>query len=399
MKKVLFVNGSFNEIPLIKAAHDLGYYVITSGNDSSGEGHKYSDKYVPCDYSNKELIYDLAKREMVEAICSCGNDFGALSAAYASEKLGFKGHDKYNICRFFHEKDRFKCLCDQLNLPTPKSFAFTDRALAINHLKTVKYPQIVKPSDLGGGKGMTVVENEYDGIAAIEKAFNASKIKVVLIEDYVSGEQFGFTCFIKDKKVVFNYLSRDFSDVNPFMVWTAVSLFQDEYVDLRKRIIADVEKIAQYTNMYDGMLTIQLMVSKENIYYLETMRRCLGNMHYLCLSKDFGIDIYKLFVANELGLDTSSFFKTSLCQKTTSAFMGIYSNRNGKYCRYEIDPIFDESVFYEYSILSNGDLIENCNSEKIANIFLVFNSKNKRNYFINNRKNVYKVFMDGKVNS
>ena len=84
-KKYLFVNGSFNEIPLIKAAHNLGFYVITSGNDPKGEGHPFSDEYSPTDYSNPENIYNLAKEKKVDAICSCGNDFGAISASYAAE--------------------------------------------------------------------------------------------------------------------------------------------------------------------------------------------------------------------------------------------------------------------------------------------------------------------------
>ena len=126
MKKALFVNGSYNEIPLIEAAHNLGYFVITSGNDPTGEGHKYADKYVPCDYSNKDAILELAKKEGVDGICSCGNDFGALSAAYAAEKLNLKGHDTYSVCRYFHEKDQFKHLCKELDLYTPQSRPFSN---------------------------------------------------------------------------------------------------------------------------------------------------------------------------------------------------------------------------------------------------------------------------------
>ena len=121
----------------------------------------------------------------------------------------------------------------------------------------VKFPQIIKPSDLGGGKGVSVVYNYESGVEAIKKAYFLSKIKVILIEDYIAGKQYGFTCFIKDKKVVFNYLSEDYSYLNPYMVWTAVSLYQNEEEILRKRIIADVEKIADTISVNDGFLTIQ----------------------------------------------------------------------------------------------------------------------------------------------
>lgn len=397
MKKALFVNGSYNEIPLIKAAHDLGYFVITSGNDSSGEGHKISDKYIPCDYSKKEEIYKIAKDEKVDAICSCGNDFGALSASFAAEKLGLKGHDSYEVSRIFHEKDQFKNLCNKLKLNTPRSFVFGDKKKAIAHIQNVKFPQIVKPNDLGGGKGMTVVNSFDEATKAIDKAFSASKSKIVLIEDYISGNQYGFSCFLINGKVIFNYLSRDLSYLNPYMVWTAIAFYEDEQRELRTKIVKDVEKIARFTKMCDGMLTIQLIVKDGEPYYLETMRRCLGNMHYYCLSNDFGFDVFKLFVANEFGIKVSKFLPNLVHQVSASAFMGVYSKENGKYLGYTINEKNKDKVFYRYDIMKIGENIDNFLTDKIANIFLRFNTKKERDAFIENRFDVVEVKME-KIN-
>ena len=38
-KKLLLLGGSHAEIPLIQAAHELGWYVITTGNNRDGLGH------------------------------------------------------------------------------------------------------------------------------------------------------------------------------------------------------------------------------------------------------------------------------------------------------------------------------------------------------------------------
>ena len=45
MKKLLMLNASMYEIPLIYAAKELGFYVITTGNNSSAPGHKAADEY------------------------------------------------------------------------------------------------------------------------------------------------------------------------------------------------------------------------------------------------------------------------------------------------------------------------------------------------------------------
>ncbi|MBP5551681.1 MAG: hypothetical protein J6X93_06500 [Bacilli bacterium] len=391
MKKVLFVNGSYNEIPLIEAAHKLGYYVITSGNDEKGEGHKYSDEYVPCDYSDKESIYKLAKKLHVDGICSCGNDFGALSAAYASEKLNLNGHDSYHNCRYFHEKDKFKELCDTLCISTPRSYVFTDFSFGVVFLEKAIFPLIIKPNDLGGGKGISIVSDIESGLIALEKAFQVSKSKVVLIEEYIDGPQFGYTCFIKDKSIAFDYLSQDYSYLNPFMVWSAVANFPDEYCELRSIIRHDVKLLSQYLNVYDGFLTIQLKVKDNKPYYIETMRRCLGNMHYICISNDFHFDAYELFLANELGLNTDDYLAKVKEQQQASAFMGLYANCNGKYLGYEVDDRYKKLLFYKYEVEKRGFIITNYLSEKIGMIYLSFNSKEERDSFICDMKSIVSV--------
>lgn len=70
MKKILILNGSHSEIPLICEARGLGYYVITSGNNPHLPGHKYADEYRFGDYSNQEQMLQIAKECDIDAICS-----------------------------------------------------------------------------------------------------------------------------------------------------------------------------------------------------------------------------------------------------------------------------------------------------------------------------------------
>ena len=96
-KKLLIAGGGYADIPLILSAKKLGYYVITSGNRPNELGHKYSDEYKKADFSDPDAIFNLSKDLKVSAICACCNDFSALSAAYAAEKLGLPGHDPYRV--------------------------------------------------------------------------------------------------------------------------------------------------------------------------------------------------------------------------------------------------------------------------------------------------------------
>ena len=385
------VNGSYNEIPLIASAHKAGYFVITSGNDPHGDGHRYSDQYIPADYSDMNAILKIAKEENIDAICSCGNDFGAITASFVADQMNFSGHDRLEVCKCFHEKDHFKRVCEELSLKTPRSYPFGDEAKALEHLKDVIFPQIIKPSDLGGGKGISVVNNYEEGVVAVKAAFKASKVKTILIEDYIKGEQKGFTCYIKNKKVEFTYFTDDYSYLNPYMVWVAIPHREGEDLQLVNNIVKDVELMADHLDMADGMLTIQIIVREGVPYYIETMRRCLGNLHYRCLSWDLGIDVYDLFVKTELGEDVSSILKKEYPLQSYSAFMGIYADRNGVFKGYSVNDEFKKYLKDEMLLEQIGFNIDNYLGQKLGMLFLSFKTVEERDYFINNMRNVVKV--------
>ena len=391
MKKILFVNGSFNEIPLIEVAHKKGLYVITSGNDPTGEGHQYSDSYIAGDYSNADVILKIAKDNQVDYICSCGNDFGAITASYVADRLGLPGHDSLEVSKYFHEKDQFKRLCARLHLNTPQSVPFVDKDKAISYLKEASFPLIIKPSDLGGGKGIEVVNTFVEGVNAIEAAFKASKIKTVLIEDYIVGTQHGFTCFIKNKKVAFTYYTDDYSYLNPYMVWVAIPHDENKDLDIINKIKQDVELMAETLSMSDGMLTIQVIVKDGVPYYIETMRRCLGNMHYKCLSWDLGFDVYNLFVTAEMGEDTSSILNTHHSLQHYSAFMGVYADKNGVYQSLTINEKYQKNVKEIKMLEEKGYVISDYLREKIGMVFFSFDSEEEKNAFVKDLRKILKV--------
>ena len=391
MKRILFVNGNYNDIPLIESAHKLGMYVITSGNDSRGEGHAFSDAYVACDYSDKEAMLKVAEKLHIDAICSCGNDFGATTAAYVAEKLGLPGHDRYEVSRVFHEKDKFKKIVNQYGLLAPKSKSFMSGEEAISYLDDVRFPQIIKPVDLGGGKGISVANSIDEGVKSVQLAFKRSKIKHIVIEDYIKGTQHGFICYIKDKKVVFDYSTNDYSYLNPYMVWIGAGYPADGYKNVREKIIHDVELLARELKMADGFLTIQYMMKDGQAYYLETMRRCLGNMHFKCISEDVNFNLYDLFVATEAGEDTYTYLKAYEPTGKCSGFMGLYADHNGVYDDVVFDADFEKAIYEKKMLCEKGHIIENYLEDKLGMVWFSFSSAEQRNQFMSNRYNLARI--------
>lgn len=391
MKRILFTNGTYNEIPLIESAHRLGLYVITSGNDPEGAGHAMSDEYCQCDFSDKDSMLELARKLHIDYVCSCGNDLSAITAAYIAEKLGLPGHDSFSVSRIFHEKDEFKSIVEKLCLNSPKSRMFSNEDEAINSISCLSFPQIIKPVDLGGGKGISVVNSQEECVSAITNAFQRSKKKHIVIEDYIEGTQHGFICYIKNHKVVFDYSTNDYSYMNPFMVWIGSGYPADWYDSVRKQLISDVEKMAVSLGMADGFLTIQYIMNNGKAYYLETMRRCLGNFHFKCISRDVGINLYDLFIRTECGFDCSDILGQIRLTGLKSGFMGIYADKNGKFEDVVFDKSFEANIFERMMLCKKGHEITDYLSDKLGMVWFSFRNEEERAQFIENRKSLFSI--------
>ena len=69
-KKLLMLNASNSDVPLILAAREEGFYVITTTTMSDYIGHKYSDEYIYHDYMDFDGLVELCKEHIITAV-SC----------------------------------------------------------------------------------------------------------------------------------------------------------------------------------------------------------------------------------------------------------------------------------------------------------------------------------------
>ena len=185
-KRLLLLGGGHAEIPLIQAAQELGYFVITTGNAREGLGHPYADKNVFADFSDKDVMLELARAEGVSAVCSGCNDFALLSTVYVCEKLGLPGHDSFETSLQIHHKDKYRALAESLQIPTPRARVVR----SLDEFKSViegglQFPLIVKPVDLTGGKGIHRVNNVAEALAAYEDAVSRTREDHLVVEEFV----------------------------------------------------------------------------------------------------------------------------------------------------------------------------------------------------------------------
>ena len=307
-KRMLLLGGSHAEIPLIKAAQALGWFVITTGNNRDGLGHPYADKTVFADFSNKEEMLALARTEGVQAVCSGCNDFALLSTVYVCEKLGLPGHDSYATSLEIHHKDKYRALATRLGIPTPRALVVptnTDIADFDATIASLSFPIIVKPVDLTGGKGIHRAANADEAREAYKDACSRTRQDHVVVEEFVTGTNHGFSAMLVKGKVAFAFADNEQYFINKYLVSGANSPSTSGSETLAK--LRDYsERIARELNLVDGILHIQYIEKPDGTpVIIEICRRPPGDLYIKFVKYATGIDYPKFIVQAETGEDIS----------------------------------------------------------------------------------------------
>lgn len=373
MKRILILNGSFCEIPLIEECHSMGYYVITTGNMPELVGHKYSDEYIKADYSDYDSILDLVVKHQIDAVLSCANDFGSITASYVDEKMGWMHHDSFETAKLLHHKDLFKKYIQSKNYPTPISKSFSTKETALGYITSINnYPIIVKANDLTGGKGILKAMDKNEAIIAVTNAFDKSRSKTILIEPYITGDQQTFVTFIHKRKVV-SYASCDsFSFVNPYLIQEE-TLPAKGIENIQGRLIEIIEEIAKDLKLKDGIFAFQYIRNGNDFKIIEMMRRPFGNQFLKLVEYNTDFPWHKAQIIAETGGDWNIISRKKI-EKPYCGHFGVMVNQNGRLVDWNIPTDIDSHIFKKFIMKRPGERITDYNNERVAFLHFEYNN-------------------------
>ena len=374
MKKALILNTSHNDLRMILALKELGYFVVSLGSQPNLIGQKYVDKYIQQDYSDKEKALEIAESEKIDAVCACCNDFGVITAAFIAENLNLPGHDTLENVYILHHKDKFKQFCKANNISTPPAEYFSMQNEAFDYIETLaEFPIIVKPTDLSAGNGISRADNLQEAKSAVEYAFSKSRVKRIVIEPFIDGSQHGFCTFLINRKVAALCTNNEYSFLNKYRV--EIDTFpSDNFEKVKDFLIAEIEKFAEILNLKDGIFHLQYRMKDGKPYIIEAMRRTLGNMYGVPAEKLTGINWDYWEVVSHCGLDLSDFPRDNR-QNGFFAYKTLVAAKNGFVDDVQIPQHLQKFVFDKCILWEKDAPITNYMSQPLGFLFLQFGSR------------------------
>lgn len=148
---------------------------------------KYCKKFFPISFTDKETILAVCKEINIDGITSFSLESAVPTVNFVAAKLGLTcNSDK--ILEWVGHKNKMRLLLERTDLPMPRSILM-ESGNSLTNIELPELPLIVKPVDGGGSKGITLIQKNIDLMEAINYALNFSRIKQVVIEEYIEGPE------------------------------------------------------------------------------------------------------------------------------------------------------------------------------------------------------------------
>ena len=186
MKRIMIVGASSGQVPLIKKAKELGYYVAVTDLNPNAIGITLADVFYNVSTIDEEALLEAAKKFKPDGITTMQTDMPVRAIARVNEELGLCGLNRKTAIRATDKIEMIKCF-KKNKVASPWYYVIN------NNLDEVKsqftYPCIFKPADNSASRGVCLVNSYTEINSAFEYSKKFSRGGQVLVEEYMQGPE------------------------------------------------------------------------------------------------------------------------------------------------------------------------------------------------------------------
>lgn len=395
-KKLMLLGGIRYLLPVIKAAHEQGYYVITADYLPDNIAHKFSDEYVNVSIIDKEAVLQVAQEKQIDGIMSFGVDPGVVSASYVQNQMGLPSFGPFESVEILQNKDKFRAFLTENGFNVPKAKGFSSIEEAMSDLTWMPWPCIVKPTDSAGSKGVTRVDNPEVLKSALEYAFEHSISGHVIVEEFLDkkGCSSDTDSYAQDgvlKFVSFSAQRFDADATNPYTP-AAYSWPSTFTKDEEAYLTSEIQRLITLLHLKTAVFNIEVRVcSNGKPYIMELTPRGGGNRLCEMLRYATGVDMITAITRAIVGDEPET-----IEQKPYDGHWAeiiLHADKNGVFERLEIDKRLPAEVVEEDLWVKQGDKVDSFEgaNNAIGTLVLKFQSAEELELAITHQREWLKV--------
>lgn len=197
MKKVLIIGASILQLPAIRKAKELGYYVGVADYNPEAVGIPYADEYFNVSTIDIDGVVDVAKKFKPDGIMTLATDMPMRAVATACRELGLPGISPDTALKATDKAEMIKAF-EAHGVEHPWYFIVPEKTSFDSVIEKISFPCIMKPTDNAGSRGVMLCRNKSELIAGYDYSSHESRSGAVIIEEYLQGPEFSIEVMVVD---------------------------------------------------------------------------------------------------------------------------------------------------------------------------------------------------------
>ncbi|MBT2684235.1 carbamoyl phosphate synthase large subunit [Bacillus sp. ISL-37] len=236
-----------------------------------------------------EDILNVVEIEGIEEVIVQLGGQTALNLAKGLEESGVKllGTSSAAI-DLFEDRDQFYQLLDKLQIPRVKGETAVDEGELLSAVGRLGYPVLIRPSYVIGGLNMVVLRNAME----LKSALVAGSISYpILVDQYLEATEAELDLASDGEHILIPAIIEHIEKTGIHSGDSFCIIPAQSFSDETKRLMAEYAKRIVHELKYKGLMNIQFIVKKNEVYLLEVNPRSSRTMPIV--SKVAGVDLVK----------------------------------------------------------------------------------------------------------
>ncbi len=296
-KRLLLLGGAAQHRKVVKAAHELGVYVICTDPFPDSPAKKFADKCYPYDVKDIDILIELCKTERVDGVLNLCLDPCQRPHQKICEGLNFPCYGDEVQFSILTDKRKFKNFCIENGVGVVPE---CDLEKLDKGDSEFEFPVIVKPVDSRGSRGQTICNNMNDVEAAMTIAQRESGNGEVVIEKYMGRDNdFMVSYLVVDNepylaRTADRYLGRPEDGLEKVAIANiSPSRFADFYL---RDVDPIVKKMIKNLGITNGPVFMQGFIKEGSVCFYDSGLRFPGSEYEISYEKICKIDLVKMLI-------------------------------------------------------------------------------------------------------
>ena len=296
-KTLLVLGSNVGATEIVQYARENGAYKIVADYYpiERSKAKQVADEAALISTADTEALNKLIIEKRVDGVLAGVSESNLLKAMELSQKKGLRFYCNKMQWDSIENKGQFRKLCEKNGVPCPKTY-YIGKKLDCDMLQGITFPLILKPVDCAASKGIYICTDKEQLNDNFTKAISCSNSGEVIVEEFVSGNEFTAHYTIANGKASFSCIDNRYPVATHEGKVTTIpaariypSIYIDDYIETVNPALI---KLCESIGIENGVVFVQGIHNPETgqFWIFEGGLRSAAELPSRLISKISGIN-------------------------------------------------------------------------------------------------------------